>query len=130
VSARHQVKRLDRIFEELALGKIGSAEETDFLRSVRILVRNFTGASKPHVKSGPDVFADALVPLPALMALARRFPQIPNNCRSSSSAKADDRVRRGFSIQRLPPKIPGRWPTSAVQAGRLRQWLSLCQMAG
>jgi hypothetical protein len=43
VSARHQVKRLDRIFEEFALGKPGPAEETGFLRSVRILVRNFTG---------------------------------------------------------------------------------------
>ncbi len=44
VSARHQVKRLDRIFEELALPKTGPAEETSFLRSVRISkVRNFTG---------------------------------------------------------------------------------------
>jgi hypothetical protein len=44
VSARHQVKRLDRIFEGLALTKTGPAEETGFLRSVRISkVRNFTG---------------------------------------------------------------------------------------
>jgi len=44
VSARHQVKRLDRIFREFALSKAGPAEETSFLRSVRILaVRNFTG---------------------------------------------------------------------------------------
>ncbi len=26
------------------------------------MVRNFTGSFKAHVKSGPDVFADALVP--------------------------------------------------------------------
>jgi hypothetical protein len=75
VSARHQVKRLDRIFEKSSLfPKIGPAEETSFLRSVRILaVRNFTGfqarpACKPQVKSGPDVFADALVPRAAPMA--------------------------------------------------------------
>ena len=43
VSARHQVKRLDRGFEGFALLKAGPAEETSFLRSVRILVRNFTG---------------------------------------------------------------------------------------
>jgi hypothetical protein len=43
VSARHQVKRLDRGFEGFALSKNAPAEETSFLRSVRILVRNFTG---------------------------------------------------------------------------------------
>jgi hypothetical protein len=36
VSARHQVKRLDRHFEGFALSKAGPAEETSFLRSVRI----------------------------------------------------------------------------------------------
>jgi hypothetical protein len=82
VSARHQVKRLDRIFEKSSLfPKIGPAEETSFLRSVRILaVRNFTGfqarrACKPQVKSGPDVFADALVP-PCRANGARR-PDFP-----------------------------------------------------
>jgi hypothetical protein len=45
VSARHQAKRLDRIFEKSSLfPKTGPAEETSFLRSVRVLaVRNFTG---------------------------------------------------------------------------------------
>jgi hypothetical protein len=48
VSARHQVKRLDRPFEEFALLKTGPAEETSFLRSVRISkVRNFTGDLEP-----------------------------------------------------------------------------------
>jgi hypothetical protein len=36
VSARHQVKRLDRISKALALSEAGPAEETSFLRSVRI----------------------------------------------------------------------------------------------
>jgi hypothetical protein len=70
VSARHQVKRLDRISEAyalskegFALSKTGPAEETGFLRSVRIFrASQFHRAYKPHVKSGPDVFADALVP--------------------------------------------------------------------
>jgi hypothetical protein len=68
VSARHQVKRLHRIFERACSFENGPAEETGFLRSVRIsAVRNFTDAGAPtgsqlKVKSGPDVFADALVP--------------------------------------------------------------------
>jgi hypothetical protein len=52
VSARHQVKRLDRISREFALLKAGPAEETSFLRSVRILaVRNFTGESPSEIWS-------------------------------------------------------------------------------
>jgi hypothetical protein len=51
VSARHQVKRQDRISEERfskrgSLFQTGPAEETGFLRSVRVSLtaRNFTGA--------------------------------------------------------------------------------------
>jgi hypothetical protein len=56
VSARHQVNG------RIALQK-DPAEETSFLRSVRVslTIRNFTGL-RPDMKSGPDVFADALVP--------------------------------------------------------------------
>jgi hypothetical protein len=78
VSARHQVKRLDRIFqssllvkEEFAPGKTGPAEETGFLRSVRIFRSAISPASKPQVKSGPDVFADALVPSAAAVDARR-----------------------------------------------------------
>jgi hypothetical protein len=51
-------------FSNIVGSKTGPAEETSFLRSVRISkVRNFAGGPKPpHAKSGPDVFADALVP--------------------------------------------------------------------
>jgi hypothetical protein len=81
VSARHQVKRLDRPFEEFALSRTGPAEETSFLRSVWILnlgLHNFTGP-KPDLKSGPDVFADALVPLlPAIPPGASTFPDFWN----------------------------------------------------
>jgi hypothetical protein len=41
----------------------GPAEETGFLRSVRIpLIRNFASGLLAEVRFGPDVFADALVP--------------------------------------------------------------------
>jgi hypothetical protein len=62
VSARHQVKRLDRPFARVRSSKTGPAEETGFLRSVRISDPQFHRALVPVVKSGPDVFADALVP--------------------------------------------------------------------
>ena len=56
MSARHQVNGRTVLFR-------GPAEETSFLRSVRVSLttRNFTGPT-PGTKSGPDVFADALVP--------------------------------------------------------------------
>jgi hypothetical protein len=83
VSARHQVKRLDRISEAyalskegFALSKTGPAEETGFLRSVRVpLPRSFTGP-KAQVKSDPDVFADALVPIAAPLAPGALISQI------------------------------------------------------
>jgi hypothetical protein len=63
VSARHQVKRLDRHSGEFALSKNDPAEETSFLRSVRIQWSAISPALLAGVRFGPDVFADALVPL-------------------------------------------------------------------
>jgi len=57
--------------KEFALAKTGPAEETSFLRSVRILRSAISPAIFAQVKSGPDVFADALVPCAAPLALAR-----------------------------------------------------------
>ena len=57
------------LFEEFTLLKIGPAEETSFLRSVRILRSAISQGPRPRSKSGPDVFADALVP--------RRLPIAP-----------------------------------------------------
>jgi len=76
VSARHQVKRLDRISEAYALPK----EEFALSKPVRqknrfssfgagIFAPQFHRAQSPKVKSGPDVFADALVPIAAQLAL-------------------------------------------------------------
>jgi len=56
--------------------KIGPAEETSFLRSVRISGPQFHRRSKAQVKSGPDVFADALVPQAGADARRSGF-QIP-----------------------------------------------------
>jgi hypothetical protein len=59
VSARHQVKRLDRIFEKSSLfPKTGPAEETSFLRSVRVLaVRNFTGfQAQPGFQASSEIW--------------------------------------------------------------------------
>ncbi|MDB5584006.1 MAG: hypothetical protein JWR80_9182 [Bradyrhizobium sp.] len=47
---------------------IGPAEETSFLRSVRILGSAISPASTAQVKYGPDVFADARVPCAAAHA--------------------------------------------------------------
>jgi hypothetical protein len=67
----------------LAMGspfaRTGPAEETSFLRSVRVSrdsqfhrLPSLKPALRPEVKSDPDVFADALVPLSR-----RRCPALP-----------------------------------------------------
>jgi hypothetical protein len=67
VSARHQVKRLDRHFQEFAFQGFALRKPVRQKKQV-FFVRcgsegpQFRRAAKPEVKSGPDVFADALVP--------------------------------------------------------------------
>jgi hypothetical protein len=77
VSARHQVKRLDRILERVRSFKNRSGRRNRFF-FVRCgshgELRSFTGP-KPQVKSGPDVFADALVPVTAPLAPVFDFPK-------------------------------------------------------
>jgi hypothetical protein len=126
VSARHQVKRLDRPFEEFALSKTGPAEETSFLRSVRIPeIRNFTGILA-QVKSGPDVFADALVPpRDALVPAGTDDARHP-----ASLIPTNNRFR--------PIRLycwgcfasPGERCTVSGTRGCLRQWLSFRETAG
>jgi hypothetical protein len=69
VSARHQVKRLDRHFEGACSRQtpVRQKKQVFFVRCGSQVVRNFTGptasiAWRLAVRSGPDVFADALVP--------------------------------------------------------------------
>jgi hypothetical protein len=69
VSARHQAKRLNRHFDGVRSFETGSAEEAQYPYWCSSFgadpkVRNFTGALS-QLRFGPDVFADALVPLPA-----------------------------------------------------------------
>jgi len=89
VSARHQVKRLDRLFE-YSLLEIGPAEENRFSSfGADLEIRNFTGALC-QVESGPDVFADALVKEPAQLAPgALDVPNPLRNHRPESFAKRE-----------------------------------------
>jgi hypothetical protein len=62
VSARHQVKRLDRIFERVRSFESRSGRRNKFSSfGADLKGPQFHPAPKPQVKSGPDVFADALV---------------------------------------------------------------------
>src|SRR5260221_11779062 len=90
MSARHQVKRPDRPFQEFAPSKTGPAEETSFLRSVRISrAPQFHRRSSAQVKSGPDVFADALVPQAAQNVPGTfDFPKIPTSIPSFGPRRA------------------------------------------
>jgi hypothetical protein len=64
VSARHQVKRLDRLSKKSSLFEVGPAEETGFfVRCGPPFGSAISPGPKPIVKSDPDVFADALVPM-------------------------------------------------------------------
>jgi hypothetical protein len=62
VSARHQVKRLDRTFDRAcSFRKPARQKKEVFFIGADLKVRNFTGALR-QLRFGPDVFADALVP--------------------------------------------------------------------
>jgi hypothetical protein len=64
VSARHQVKRLDRLSKKGSPFEVGPAEETGFfVRCGPLFGSAISQGPKPIVKSDPDVFADALVPM-------------------------------------------------------------------
>jgi hypothetical protein len=77
VSARHQVKRLNRHFGRVRSDETGSAEEAQYpyWRSsfgADPKVRSFSGGFR-RLRFGPDVFADALVPLRRSVFVARAF---------------------------------------------------------
>jgi len=77
VSARHQVNGWIVFSKGSLSSKTGPAEETSFLRSVRILGPQFHRRSNAQVKSGPDVFADALVSSAAAAHVGVLIFQIP-----------------------------------------------------
>jgi hypothetical protein len=73
-------QRLDRIFRARRAAKAGPAEETVFLRSVRVCSSDpqfCPGSAFALVESGPDVFADALVPVEPIAPGLFPFP-VPN----------------------------------------------------
>jgi hypothetical protein len=110
VSARHQVKRLDRISEELAPPKpVRQKKQVFFVRcgSPQGGLQFHRGESS-QVKSGPDVFADALVPRNVL---------VPRNGLCSDSP-------RFWRPALLDFQIPTSLSCSAPPALRLRRRLS------
>ena len=74
------------------------------------MVRNFTGAQSLHVKSDPDVFADALVPRPGQM-----MPFAP----PSENPQTIVLTARGFAAGGFLCVDPGRaTPQSSAAATR------------
>ena len=71
------VFRESSLFQRVCCFKIGPAEETGFLRSVRNICSAISPGQKLSVKSGPDVFADALGPRDA------SFPGTPRSSRDA-----------------------------------------------
>jgi hypothetical protein len=83
VSARHQVKRLDRIFDRAcSFRKPVRQKKEVFFIGADPKVRNFTGALR-QLRFGPDVFADALVPQAGAMSPAVLIPENPKKPVSS-----------------------------------------------
>jgi hypothetical protein len=70
VSARHQVKRLDRIFERVRSNENRFGRRNKFSSFGADLASAISPAIFAQVKSGPDVFADALVPCAVPLAPA------------------------------------------------------------
>ena len=102
VSARHQVKRLDRPFERARSCENRSGRRNQLSSFGADLWSAISSGSKPSMKSGPDVFADALVPLPWLSP-ASQISKYPK----ASSRHPRPRARR----------IAARRRSSAVMTG-------------
>lgn len=89
VSARHQVKRLDRPFERARSCENRSGRRSQFSSFGADFWSAISSGSKPFMKSGPDVFADALVPLPWLSP-ARQLSRISQSKLSPSTAEVPE----------------------------------------
>ena len=146
------------VFRKSSLSQKRSGRRNQFSSfGADLPVRNFTGP-KPGLKSGPDVFADALVLRNALFPGKLRFPE-----RSFPGMSSGPRFKRlassspdlssiagktqtvGSAIRwpraglccpstgisnRSPRLTPHRRPASADIRSTLAQWLSLSQAAG
>jgi hypothetical protein len=93
-------QRPDRLFEKRSrFPEEGPAEETVFLRTVRIAKLSAVSrqASLADVRSGPDVFADALVPRPERVASGACFQRYC--CFTDArriAARANSCLRHGY----------------------------------
>jgi hypothetical protein len=87
------------VIREVRFLKTGPAEETSFLRSVRILTSAISRGSRVPLKSGPDVFADALVPYRCWSRPA--CSQIPISKHCSDQPRPS---RRGFLCVGAPDR--------------------------
>ena len=95
VSARHQVKRLDRTFRQGSLWRKPARQKKEvFFIGADPKVRNFTGAVR-QLRFGPDVFADALVP-------RRRLPPGALIPKKSYDARL---AAHGFMPARIAPMV-------------------------
>jgi hypothetical protein len=113
VSARHQVKRLDRTFDRAcSFRKPARQKKEVFFIGADPEVRSFTGALR-QLRFGPDVFADALVPRWCIVA-ARG--SIPENLKTPvSPRRASCPVRRcGNGYRFAKPQGKPNSPNSAV----------------
>jgi len=91
-------QRPDRTLEErLRVSKAGPAEETVFLRTVRIaLYPQFHGRPPADVRSGPDVFADALVPAAERAASGPHLPKTSQNLSGAASRWGPAHCAHGY----------------------------------
>jgi hypothetical protein len=104
VSARHQVKRPLPAFDAFALSEAMRQKKRFSSFGADLRGSAVSPAPKPKVKSGPDVFADALVP----------------GTLSFLAAAADAR-RLNF---------PAREMIVPIRHGAFARWLSFCEAAG
>jgi hypothetical protein len=110
---------------EFALSEIDPAEETGFLRSVRVLRSAIPPAVFARVKSGPDVFADALVPsrtISFLSGIAKRPARPPIDHDWTCVLTSLKRSGAGLSPWQLDHRID---PGDTIQLIGFRQRCSL-----
>jgi hypothetical protein len=118
VSARHQVKRLDRTSKERSRYQkpVLQKKQAFFVRCGSFSeVRSFTSGCLLSVESGPDVFADALVPPPGGWCPVFS-PKIVGLVGAGLPASRLGPSARALGCPRIGPSLPCR--------GRLdRKWL-------
>jgi hypothetical protein len=125
VSARHQVKRLDRPFEEFENRSGRRKQFSSF--GADPFAPQFHRRFSAQVKSGPDVFADALVPSAA--AVDARRVDFPKFTFAMSQRSRPKRVCTG-SIAIAKPRLNLVGHDHPKQAGKRRGGRAVLQSLG